>query len=68
MAMGSDSRPPAPMPCSARNITSCGMFCAAAASTDAARNTTMVAWKVCLRPNRSLILPTIGVAMHWVMR
>ena len=28
----------------------------------------IVAWKVCLRPNRSESLPMIGVAMHWVSR
>ena len=55
-------RPPAPRPCTPRNITSWVMFWLAPHSAEPMRNRTIEAMNVYLWPKMSPSLPQIGVA------
>jgi hypothetical protein len=55
-------RPPAPMPCTARQAISSVMLVARPHRNEPVMNTIAETWKTTLRPNRSPNLPTSTVA------
>ena len=64
--------PPPPMPCSARAVINCGMFCAMLHNTDAPMKIAIADRYAGRRPRRSLILPhkaalTVVESMYAVM-
>ena len=61
-------RPPAPIPCTARQPTSQLMVPASAHITEAPTKMPALSWKTSLRPNRSPNLPASTVAMVSVSR
>lgn len=68
IACDSAISPPPPIPWMARKAISWPMFCDRPARTDPTRKMPMAAWKIRLRPYRSLILPNSGVAAVDVSR
>jgi hypothetical protein len=68
IASGSDIRPPAPMPCTARNPASISMDVEKLDSTDPAMKIEMLRMMSGRRPNRSDSLPYSGVVTVEVIR
>ncbi|MNW46099.1 hypothetical protein D3C74_233780 [compost metagenome] len=62
------TRPPAPIPCRARNPISCPMLWAVPDNMEPAKNSSELMTNTGLRPYRSLILPKIGVVTDIVSR
>ncbi len=64
----SAARPPAPMPCTARNAMSVPGSCEKPAAAVASTKITMAIWISSLRLNRSASLPQMGVEIAVVSR